>query len=92
MSTQKDDGGPAFPRGTKLETPTCSGIEERRRVNALNEQTDGMTLRDWFAGQALSGIMAHPVQHPDDASASGVASLCYDLADAMIAARKEGGA
>ena len=42
----------------------------------------GMTLRDWFAGQALS-------QMPDTAAAVGreVATLAYAIADAMIAER-----
>jgi hypothetical protein len=40
----------------------------------------GMTLRDWFAGQALSGVGKHlPDHHP------WLANHCYDLADAMLA-------
>lgn len=50
----------------------------------------GMTLRDWFAGQALAGYFAHPTtphMHPTDAGA-----YCYAMADAMLAERAKGGA
>ena len=44
----KADGGPAFPiEGMSL-------IPGMAIVNAT-----GMTLRDWFAGQALKGIIEH---------------------------------
>lgn len=41
----------------------------------------GMTLRDWFAGMALQGLVARGYT-PD-----GV-GRAYDFADAMIVARK----
>jgi len=47
-----------------------------------------MSLRDWFAGQALAGSLAgEPGSHliPER-----LAPDCYALADAMIAARKGG--
>jgi hypothetical protein len=45
---------------------------------------EGMTLRDWFAGQALAGLLADPnVIDPD----SAVARAAYEYADAMIEAR-----
>ena len=47
----------------------------------------GMSLRDWFAGQALAGLMANiniSGCNPDD-----YAQLAYEYSDAMIAARKE---
>ena len=42
-----------------------------------------MTLRDWFAGQSLSAIVL------PGKSAKDFAELAYDMADAMLAARKE---
>jgi hypothetical protein len=46
----------------------------------------GMSLRDWFAGQALAGMFNHTGWHlridSDD-----VAVRAYHLADAMLAAR-----
>ena len=44
-----------------------------------------MTLRDWFAGQALAVM---PRLGDTDADVSGIAHDAYLLADAMLAARK----
>jgi len=46
---------------------------------------DGMTLRDWFAGQALVGRLADGT----DRLRQGVAEEAYAYADAMIEARGE---
>lgn len=48
----------------------------------------GMTLYDWSAGQALAGIAAHPTLNRTPADA---ARISYEAADAMLAARKNGG-
>lgn len=45
----------------------------------------GMTLRDWFAGQALAGLAASPMDMP--AEAYGLTA--YAIADAMLAAREQ---
>ena len=47
----------------------------------------GMSLRDWFAGQALAGFSANP-QWLDDSWAE-TAEAAYEQADAMIRARGE---
>jgi hypothetical protein len=72
MSTTPKNGGPAFP--------ACG--------EAWTNDTMGMTLRDWFAGQALSGMMANSYYHE-----SGIVPIkdCYHFADAMIAEREKGG-
>lgn len=77
MSARKD-GGPAFPR---------DGHPDKNDF-----PQSGMTLRDYFAGQALAGWLAsfgpdHEV--PAGPSTRIVACQMYDLADAMIAAREE---
>lgn len=46
----------------------------------------GMSLRDWFAGQALSGMNAQ--ESLGFISYRDVASRCYEYADAMLEARK----
>lgn len=50
---------------------------------------EGMWLRDWFAGQALSGMLAREGEsdllHP--ASVKVAAQWAYSFADAMMEAR-----
>ena len=55
---------------------------------AFNMRTayDGMSLHDWFGGQALAGLLAHasgedPMKSP---------ALAYALADAMLVERVRG--
>ena len=67
-------GGPAFP--SSYFTPSGP---------VAYDDNHGMTLRDWFAGQALSGLGSW--LH----SPSEVSRLAYAQADAMLRARKEGG-
>jgi len=52
----------------------------------------GMTLRDWFAGQALAGIMGPNYDWFTSGSETGsraheAAYFAYSVADAMLAAR-----
>ena len=75
-----NDGGPAFPCETY-------GIKNGKETTI---PTNGMSLRDWFAGQVLCGICANPRldgqgYHP------AVAASCYEMADAMLAARQQRG-
>lgn len=46
----------------------------------------GMSLRDYFAAHALAGELAH--QSLKNCDADEMATACYQLADAMLAARK----
>lgn len=77
---QIDDGGPAFPG----QVPT--GYDPRS-----GNFVEGMSLRDWFAGKALEGELASQSSEvgewPNKAALS-LASRCYAIADAMLAARK----
>ncbi|MGQ3080648.1 MULTISPECIES: hypothetical protein [Rhizobium/Agrobacterium group] len=93
-----DDGGPAFSGG--LFEPQHGGTNDREPWNA------GMSLRDWFAGQcvgaALSMVERAPMEQYKTMAAKrglkvekGVMSqlaaiMSYEIADAMIAARKAG--
>ncbi len=54
-------------------------------IETTKEQKD-KELRDWFAGQALAGILANHMQYtqPDN-----VAAEAYRMADAMMEARKK---
>ena len=71
------DGGQAFPRTTTMNAPG----------QPWNEEQTGMTLRDWFAGQALVGIapkLADAMQ-PNNKLA---AKHAYEVADAMLKERE----
>ena len=70
-----EDGGPAFPRVT-------SKVEGR----LVDEAQEGMSLRDWFAGQYLVGCWNSDRDFKIDAK------YAYAQADAMIAERKKSGA
>ena len=69
------DGGPAFPRPTSTD-------EHEHLCNVYQDQS-GMSLRDWFAGQALAAFDWKRSDLED------VALECYQMADAMIAEREE---
>jgi hypothetical protein len=81
------DGGAAFPLSQQF-------FENDRQV--AEAQHSGMSLRDWFAGQALAGYIADPsVKFSDSNEAAEtndvIAARCYSLADAMLAEREKGG-
>ena len=46
-----------------------------------------MSLRDWFAGMAIGGLISDPTL--DDWSFKETAISAYGFADAMMEARKE---
>ncbi|MCK9549179.1 hypothetical protein [Aquamicrobium sp.] len=71
-----DDGGPAFP----TEQGHCPD-------GTWNQSFEpGMSLRDWFAGQALAGMLTgQNVWHGD--SPRLIAVQAYEIADRMIAER-----
>lgn len=72
------DGGSAFPYQVVEESSGVTGAPIRTTVYP------GMTLRDYFAGQALIGMMADQILHTET-----VAAYAYEVADAMIAARSK---
>lgn len=49
----------------------------------------GLSMRDWFAGQALSGLLAES-NHSLGLPVSSVVSAAYLYADEMIAQRQGG--
>jgi hypothetical protein len=79
----------ANERGVGPENPPAFPRDERYLGH------NGMTLRDYFAGQALPTVIAgmqsgdigeHPVAGRGPA---GFSATAYDVADAMLAARGE---
>ena len=71
-------GGPAFPFAAT-------------DPSNVNMQAQGMTLRDWFAGMALQGMLSYHNAERGDFHTNGTpifaALFAYKLADSMIAAR-----
>ena len=69
-----DDGGSAFPFA---EATTDFSV------------SPGMTLRDWFAGQAIIGMTSQSERKVNDVKSYAriFARDAYTFADAMIAAR-----
>jgi hypothetical protein len=53
---------------------------------ATHPMSDGMTLRDYFAGQVLMGFMQ---QHALRFIPQDDANYCYRVADAMMEAREK---
>lgn len=74
------DGGPAFPR-------PFSTDEHRDQCNHFWQQ-DGMSLRDWFAGMALQGLLAGRLESASPSKNSYV-SMSFQFADDMLAERNK---
>lgn len=74
------EGGPAFP------FEYDAGFGERQACT-------GMSLRDWFAGQALCSLPVRSWDHygfkTEDELFNAWARGAYAIADAMLKARKE---
>ena len=66
-----DNGGPAFPFAAT-------------DPSNVPMQAQGMSLRDWFAGQALPAL----ISYDDYLDYSAAAVHAYKHADAMLEARK----
>jgi hypothetical protein len=77
MSAPINDGGSAFP-----------GMNDHQ--NGPNTfYSSGMTLRDYFAAAALTGMMAHPETRLDpEALIHAMKEGPWAIADAMLAARE----
>ncbi len=83
MSTQINDGGPAFP---------VAEIFDERTGNYTQYASDGMSLRDYFAAKAMQVALSQCSSFPDEGWRVGVALDAYAMADAMLKARGKGGA
>jgi hypothetical protein len=69
------DGGPVFPRFIVSSEPG--------QPSTILAQTEGMTLRDWFAAMAVQGIYAAGSWD----TRQKIAEMAYKAADAMLEAR-----
>mgnify|MGYP001571670296 FL=1 len=95
--TKIDDGGPAFP---KAGHPPATATGPSGTISTTGDVGhDGMSLRDWFAGQAIQGFLANTnvVKLPPPDRGGGpyivrlheVVRLACDAADALLAALAE---
>ena len=84
MSAPINDGGPAFP------VPATDATDGRTHDG-------GMSLRDWFAGQAMAslflnqgitGLAIDIAERGGPAVRESIASKAYQISDAMLAARE----
>ena len=74
-----NDGGPAFPCEEQI----------RYKGEVCDTKTfPGMSLRDWFAGKAISGMMTPGCVQMTEATRKARASEAYAIADAMLKARE----
>jgi hypothetical protein len=69
-------GGPAFPYSYEV-------MPDRELHTYF-----GMTLRDWFAGQAMVGILAND-SDPSPEQVPHIVASAYILADAMLSQREK---
>ena len=93
MKTKDNDCICAWSNGTSIQV---NGLCPRHGYNATRvvagptlkptETVVTMPLRDWFAGQALSGEVA--VNGLGGSDVKDVAAWCYEMADAMLKARE----
>lgn len=77
-----NNGGPAFP------IPLQEGQSYQGHAPC-----DGATLRDYFATEALGGMLAYSGcvsrgSHHNNNTPDGVAAMAYEYADAMLRARE----
>ncbi|MFG0504134.1 hypothetical protein ACF8GD_16030 [Pseudomonas putida] len=82
----KDTGGPAFPVAYDHQTFEPSHVDEAKRLMS------GMDLRDYFATKALQGLLSwagdeSSGSYHSNSDPAHTASMAYEYADAMIAAR-----
>jgi hypothetical protein len=98
-----NDGGPISSCGHTIYKHDAIAKDKEGKEFAIvcgeasSTYTGGLSLRDFFATQALGGLLAAPATSPHEnylgcafngyASADAIASDAYQLADAMLRAR-----
>lgn len=88
-AAQIDDGGSAFP--PSMAVSPSGDVHWSSQIGA---DTQGLSVREWFAGHALSGVITqcasdHDVHHYAGGPAMYFAKKAFEVADMMIAARNK---
>lgn len=78
MKNNVNDGGPAYPR------TQWTGSQ----MNSSHRDVPGMSLRDWFAGQAMIAIMSQK-ETGEPVLFSNLALESYSISDAMLKERNK---
>lgn len=73
-----NDGGPAFPQ------PLYPSTQGNGTTSPSEYGLGGMSLRDWFAGHAMAGMLSAT---DADGTSDQLAMWAYIYADAMLKAR-----
>lgn len=85
------DGGPAFPCIRPVMQPSD---RVKGALEMVGEKMhDGLTIRDYFAGQALIGILSGKYGEVQDSLSDksykdAVAKVAYEFSDAMLTSRQ----
>ena len=79
----KNNGGQAFPSSCQ-ETHLYDG----NIIDKILVTTKGMTLRDYFAGQAITGLLSHPEDSIKQISKHTFSQWAYEISDAMLKERE----
>lgn len=79
---ERNTGGPAFPVSTRSSE---DGVGFGHQDSAITWQFPGMTLRDYFAAQAMQAVpMPQAHLHDVDAVYDRIAQHAWKMADAML--------
>lgn len=77
----KQTGGPAFPRPSSTYDPDHTQY-------GFDAAHDGMSMRDWFAGQVIARLIG-VYGFEDGEDKRILAERAYEMADAMLAEREK---
>jgi len=76
--------------GGKMVCDTCKPLVTISADTTTEGHDPGMSLRDWFAGQALAQLESFFIADRAairEGDAPHIAGMCYQIADAMLAER-----
>lgn len=93
MASERKDGGPAFPsRWENTGDGNARAPDGQIVPPYCTAYLQGMSLRDWFAGQALAGMsddqastMISEGKKVGLSPSQSIARLAFTIADAMLA-------
>lgn len=79
MGSNINTNHPAFP----VQAYPGDSVNQRVRPNT------GMSMRDYFAAQAMNGILANPEEFGESAPLKDIADFAFKMANAMLERREK---